>query len=88
MSFLRFQYILHDSGVLLLDFKNFQKLKKGDLISWWEPILQSGLIIWSTLLYFAFKTFKDKNSLSFIICFNEFCMIQEYFSQTFKIFTN
>ena len=44
-----------------------------------------GWIIWSTLLYFTFKTFKDKNSLSFIICFNEFCVIQNYFSQ---IFTN
>ena len=44
-SFSRFQCILHDSGILLSDFKNFHKLKKGDQISWGEPILQKGWII-------------------------------------------
>ena len=33
---------------------------------WGEPILQKVWIIWSTLLYFNFKTFKDPNSLPFI----------------------
>ena len=35
-------------------------------ISWEEPILKNSWIIWSTLLYFNFKTFKDPNFLSFI----------------------
>ena len=33
LSFVRFQYILHDSGVLFSESSNFYKLKRGDLIS-------------------------------------------------------
>ena len=58
----RFQYILHDSAVLFSFFSNFLKLKRGDLISWGEPILQNGWIIWSPLLYFNFKNLRDPNS--------------------------
>ena len=60
----RFQYILHDSAVLFSVFSNFLKLKRADLISWWEPILQNGWIIWSPLLYFNFKNLRDPNSSS------------------------
>ena len=65
-SFIRFQCILHDSAVLFSAFWKFIKLKRGDLISWGEPILQNGWIIWSPLLYFNFRNLKDPNSLSFI----------------------
>ena len=65
-SFIRFQCILYDSGVLLSGFSNVYKLKRGDLISGGEPILQKVWIIWSPLLYFNFKSFLDPNSLSFI----------------------
>ena len=70
-SFIRFHCILHDSGEPFSDFSSFYKLKRGGgegggLISWGEAILQNGWIIWSTLLYFNFKSFKDPNSLSFI----------------------
>ena len=65
-SFIRFQCILHDSGIPFSGFWNFYKLKWGNLISWEEPILQSGQIIWSTLLFFTFKSFKDATSSSFI----------------------
>ena len=58
----RFQCILHDSEVLFSFFSNFLKLKRGDQISWAEPILQSGWIIWSPLLYFNFKNLRDPNS--------------------------
>ena len=34
LSFIRFQYILHDSAVLLSVFENFLKVKRGELISW------------------------------------------------------
>ena len=37
------------------------KLKKGDLISWRELILQSDWIILFPLLYFSFKDLKDPN---------------------------
>ena len=66
-SFIRFHCILYDSGEPFSDFSSFYKLKRGGgLISWGEAILQNGWIIWSTLLYFNFKSFKDPNSLSFI----------------------
>ena len=44
----------------------FAKIKKGDLLSWGETILQNSRLIWSPLLYFKFKRFKDPNSSSFI----------------------
>ena len=60
----RFQCILHESAVVFSVFLNFLKLKRGDLISWGEPILQNGWIIWSPLLYFNFKNLRDPNSSS------------------------
>ena len=65
-SFIRYQWVLHDSPVLFTIFSNCFKLKRGDLISWWEPILQKGWIIWSYLLYSNFRNLKHSNSLSFI----------------------
>ena len=59
-SLIRFQWILHDPGVLLSKFWNFYKLKRGDLI------LQKVWIIWSPLLHFNFKSFMDPNSSSLI----------------------
>ena len=69
LSFIRFQCVLHDSVVLFSDFSKFLQIKEGRgdvLISLGEPILQNGWIIWSTLLYFSFKSFKDPNSSLFI----------------------
>ena len=65
-SFITFQSILHDSAVLFSAFWKLIKLKSRGLISWGEPILQNGWIIWSPLLYFNFRSLKDPNSLSFI----------------------
>ena len=65
-SFIIFQWVLHDSLVLFSVFSNFLKLKRGDLISFVEPILENGWIIWSPLLYFHSKNLKDSNSSSFI----------------------
>ena len=66
LSFIRYQYILHVSGVLFSESWNFYQLKKGDLISGGQPILQKVWIISSPLLYFNFKSFMDPNSSSFI----------------------
>ena len=41
-SCIRFQCIVLDSSALFSDFQNFLKLKRGDLISCGEPILQNG----------------------------------------------
>ena len=65
-SFNRFQFILHDSEVLLSVFENFAKLKTEDLISSGQPILQNGCIICFHFLYFNFKHLKNPKSSSFI----------------------
>ena len=48
-----------------LRFLKFPQIKGWDLISWREPILQNGWIILSPLLYFNFRSLKDRNSSSF-----------------------
>ena len=65
-SLIRFQRILHDSGIIFSDFSNFRKLQRGDLISWWKPILQNCWINCFLLLYFNFKSFNEPNSSSFV----------------------
>ena len=66
LSFIRFQCVLQDSDVLFKDFWNFEKLNRRDVISWGEPILLHCWIIWSPLLYFNIKSFKDPTSSSFL----------------------
>ena len=80
----RFQCILHDSGVLFSVFSNFLKLKRGDLISRGEPILQNGWIIWSPLLYFNFKNLSDPNSSSS----SRFQCIVHGWAVIFSVFSN
>ena len=66
-SFIRFQCILYDPGLLLSGFSNLYKLKSGDLISGGGgPIFQNVWIIWSPLLYLSLKNPRDPTSLSFI----------------------
>ena len=65
-SVIRFQFVLHESGRLFSESWYFYKLKRGNLISWGELILQNVWIIWSPLLYFNFKSFLDPNSSPFI----------------------
>ena len=65
-SLIRFQCILHNSGVLFSESQNLYKLKTGGPNLWGEPILESVWIIWFPLLYFNFESFMESNSLSFI----------------------
>ena len=65
-SFIRFQFILHESGRLFWESWNFYKLKRGEPNFLGEPILQNVWIIWSPLLYFKFKSFMGPNSSSLI----------------------
>ena len=65
-SFIRFQWILHDSGVLFSEWSSFYKWITRGANFQGEPILQNVWIIWSPLLYFNFKTFLDPNSLPFV----------------------
>ena len=64
LSFIRFQWFLHNSGVLFSESWNFLKSKRGDLISggnqlWWMSK------IFGSLLYFNLKISMDPNSSSF-----------------------
>ena len=66
-SFIRFQCIFYDSGLLLSGFSNFYKLKRGGFNFWeGEPIFQNFWIIWCPLLYLNLKSRMDPNSSSFI----------------------
>ena len=64
--FIRYQCILHDSGVLFIESWNFYKLKRGGPNFWWERILQEVWKDWSPLLYLNFKSSVHPNSSSFI----------------------
>ena len=64
-SFIKFQCILHNSGVLYSESWNFFKLKRGPNFLE-EPILQKVWIISYPLVYFNFKNFMDLNFASFI----------------------
>ena len=66
LSFIGFQYMLHDSTALLSVFENSFKLGRNDLISWGEEILQNDWVIWHPILYFNIKYLRDRNSSSFI----------------------
>ena len=64
-SFIWYQCIWDDAGVLFSDSWNFYKLEGGRNFLG-NLILENVWIIWSTLLYFNFKSFMDANSWSFI----------------------
>ena len=65
-SFIRFQFILHESGRLFSGSWNFYKLKRGELISGENQFCRMSELFGRPLLYFNFKSFPDPNSSSFI----------------------
>ena len=65
-SFIRFQCILYDSGVLLSRFSNLYKLNRVDLISRGNQFCTMSELFDPPILYCNFKTFLDPNSSSFI----------------------
>ena len=64
-SLIRFQSILHESGRLSSESWNFLKLKKGELISGGNQFCRMSELFGPPLPYFNFKSFLDRNSLSF-----------------------
>ena len=86
-SFIRFQGILCDSGVLFSEFSNFRKLKRGDLISWGNQFCRKSELFGSPFCISILKVLWTQ-----ILChsldFNAFCMIPYYFSHSLKISTN
>ena len=63
-SFIRFDWILHDSAVLFWYFENFHKFKKGDLIYWGGINYAEWLNYLVLPLYINFKKLNDPNSSS------------------------
>ena len=87
LSFIRFQCILHDSGVLFSESWNFYKLKTGDLISGGNQFCRKSELFRPPFCISILKVFRTqifRHSLDF----NAFCMIQEYFFQSLEISTN
>ena len=86
-SFIRFQCILHDSGVLFWDSWNFYKLKTGYLISDGNQFCRKSELFGISFCISILKVLWSqihRNSLDF----SAFLMIQEYFSQSLEISTN
>ena len=86
-SFIWFQCILHDSGVLFSDSLNFYKLKKGNLISGGNQFCRKSELIGPPFCNSILKVLKTlilRHSLDF----NAFCMSEVNFSQSREISKN
>ena len=86
LSFIRFQCILHGSGVLFWESWNFYKLKRGDLISRGNQFWRESKLFGPPLLYFNFKSFLDPNSSSFI---RSSCILHDWgvlFSESWNLY--
>ena len=86
-SFIRFQCILHDLGVLLSESWNFYKLKKGDLISGGNQFCRNSELFGPPFCILILKVLWTQNHRH-STDFNAFCMIKEYFSKPLQISTN
>ena len=86
-SFIRFQCILHDSGVLFSKPRNFNKFKRGDLISGGNQFCRKSKLFGPPFCISILKVLGMQ-----IIChsldFKAFCMVQEKCSQSLEISTN
>ena len=87
-SFIRFQCILDDSGVLFSEFWNLYKLKSGDLISVRKQYCRKSELFANPLFSISILKVLWTQFLCHSLDFNAFCIIEEYFSQFFLISTN
>ena len=85
--FIRYQCILHDSGVAFSEFWNFYKLKRGNLTSGGNQFQRKSELFGAPFCILIFKILWTK-TFRHSLYFNAFCLIQEYFSQSFGIFRN
>ena len=86
-SFIRFQSILHQSGRLFSESWNFEKLKRGNLISGGNQFCTISELFGPPFCTSILKLFQTQ-ILHHSLDFNAFCMIQEYFSNGFQICKN
>ena len=87
LSFIAFQCILHDSGVLFSESWNFYKLKRGDLISWGNQFCRTSKLFGRPFRISILKVLRNQIHRH-PLDINAFSMMQECFSQSFKISTN
>ena len=86
-SFIRIQCTLHDLGVPFSDFLNFYKLKRGELISCGSKFCKMTELFGPHFCISFLKVLRTQ-ILRHSLNFNAFCMVEEYFSQAFKISKN
>ena len=86
-SFITFQCILHDSGLLFEESWYLYKLKRGDLISGGKQFCRMSELFGPPFCISILKVLWTQ-ILRHSLDFNAFCMIQEYFSQSVEISTN
>ena len=86
-SFIRFQCVLHDSGVIFSNSWNFCKLRRGDLISRGTQFCRKSELFNPPFCISILKALWTQ-FLRHSLDFNAFCMIQDYFPQSLLIFTN
>ena len=86
-SFIRFQCIVHDSGLLFWESSNFHKLKKRDLISWWNQFCRK-FELFSPPFCISILKISWSQILRHSLDFNAFCMMRQYFSQSLEISLN
>ena len=86
-SFIRFQCILHDWGVLFSESWNFYKLKKVDLISGGNQFCRKSELFGPPFCISILKVLWTQIHRPSLY-FNGFCMIQEYFLQSLEISWN
>ena len=87
LSFIRFQCILHDSGVLFSMSWNFCKLRRDDLVSGRNQFCRKSELFGSPFCISILKVLWTQ-IFSHSLDLNAFCMIQEYFCQSFEISAN
>ena len=87
LLFITFQCILDELGVLFWESWNFYKLKRWDIISWWNQFCRMTKLFGPLFCISIVKVFYTQ-ILRHSLHFNAFCMIQEYFSQRLWISSN
>ena len=86
-SLIRFQCILHDSGIHFSESWNFYKLKRGDLISWGKQFCRKSELFRPPFCISILKVLSTQ-ILRHSLEFNPLWMIQQYFSQSLEMSTN
>ena len=86
-SLIRYQCLLHDSGVLFSECWNFYKLKWRQLIYGGNQFCTKSELFGPSFCIWILKVLKTQ-IVSHSLDFSPFCMIREYVSQSLEISTN